>query len=60
MDERESPAPREPDEGAPTPSGRQEVPEPHPRGTLFLMLVYLMGIVALWGYVYLEMLEFGP
>jgi hypothetical protein len=29
----------------------------HPRGTLLIMLIFLMLIIALWGYVYLLMLE---
>jgi hypothetical protein len=36
------------DEGA----GGQE----HPKGTLFLMLLFLIFIIAVWGYVYLTML----
>lgn len=31
----------------------------HPRGTLFLLLVYLIVVVAIWGTVYLTMLERG-
>jgi hypothetical protein len=30
--------------------------EEHPRGTLFLMLLLLILISAMWGYVYLEMI----
>ena len=33
--------------------------EQHPRGTLFLMLVFLMAIVGMWSYIYLLMLEQG-
>jgi hypothetical protein len=31
----------------------------HPRGTLFLLLVYLIVVIAIWGTVYLTMLERG-
>ncbi len=31
--------------------------EAHPRGTLFLMLVFLIMIIAFWGYLYVVMLE---
>jgi len=31
--------------------------EEHPRATLFWMLVFLMVTVAIWGYVYWEMLS---
>jgi len=33
--------------------------EAHPRGTLFLMLMFLILIVAMWGYIYLMMLGRG-
>ncbi len=33
--------------------------EPHPRGTLFLMLLFLISIAAMWAYMYLIMLERG-
>ncbi len=29
----------------------------HPRGTLLVMLVFLMMMIGLWGYVYVLMLE---
>jgi hypothetical protein len=31
----------------------------HPRGTLFLMLIFVVLIVAMWGYMYLMMLGRG-
>lgn len=34
-----------------------EESEDHPRGTLFLMLIFLMVLVALWGYVYFDMIR---
>ena len=41
----------------------QERPDPaeetHPYGTLFLLLVYLIVVIAIWGTVYLTMLERG-
>ncbi len=33
--------------------------ERHPYGTLFLLLVYLIVVIAIWGTVYLTMLERG-
>jgi hypothetical protein len=33
--------------------------EPHPRGTMFLMMLFLIAIVAMWGYIYLMMLQRG-
>ncbi|GBD17403.1 hypothetical protein HRbin26_02323 [bacterium HR26] len=33
--------------------------EGHPYGTLFLLLVYLIVVIAIWGTVYLTMLERG-
>lgn len=30
--------------------------ESHPRGTLFLMLLFLISIAAMWSYMYLIML----
>ena len=31
--------------------------ESHPRGTLFLMLLFLISIAAMWAYMYLILLE---
>lgn len=33
--------------------------EPHPRGTLTLLLIYLVVIIGLWGSVYLMLLQRG-
>lgn len=33
--------------------------ESHPRGTLFLMLLFLIAIAAMWSYMYLILLERG-
>lgn len=29
----------------------------HPKGTLFLMLLFLIAMVAMWGYIYVMMLQ---
>jgi hypothetical protein len=39
---------------------REELPqeeEPVTTGTLFLMIIFLMGIAAVWGIMYLRLLE---
>ena len=44
------------------PDGEEERTEEgaeHPRGTLFLMMVFLIAIVGLWSYLYLIMLDRG-
>ena len=33
--------------------------EEHPRGTMLLMLLYLIMIVAMWGYIYVVMVQRG-
>ena len=35
----------------------EEVREEHPRGTLVLMMIYLVIIIGLWGSVYLTLLQ---
>jgi hypothetical protein len=45
---------------AETPPVRQELPpeeEPVTTGTLFLMILFLVGIAAVWGIMYLRLLE---
>jgi hypothetical protein len=50
--------PRDPrDDQTPKPGAGE--PDEHPRGTLFLMLVFLMVLMALWGYVYFDMIQGG-
>lgn len=39
--------------------GTEGTGEEHPLGTLFLLLVYLIVVIAIWGTVYLTMLERG-
>ena len=51
------PAPRQEDHDEAGADGEEEMA--HPKGTLFLMLLYLMLIIALWGYMYLVMIERG-
>ncbi len=56
-------------ESVATPAGEGHSPETtvpglepgaeHPRGSLFLLLVYLIVVIAIWGTVYLTMLERG-
>jgi hypothetical protein len=29
----------------------------HPKGTLFLMLLFLIAMVAMWGYIYVLMMQ---
>lgn len=48
---------QEPEPGSETPEMLPH--EEHPRGTLFLLLVYLMMIVGMWGWVYYIMLGRG-
>ena len=43
----------------PTARGAGITGDEHPRGTLFLLLVYLIVVIAIWGTVYLTMLERG-
>lgn len=43
----------------PTARGTGITGDEHPRGTLFLLLVYLIVVIAIWGTVYLTMLERG-
>ena len=46
--------------GSTGPEGAQSAhEEEHPRGTLFLMLLFLVMIVAMWGYLYLLLLARG-
>jgi hypothetical protein len=33
--------------------------EEHPRGTMLLMLLYLIVIIAMWGYIYVVMVQRG-
>jgi uncharacterized protein YqhQ len=51
--------PRDPRKEEVTPEQEEQESEDHPRGTLFLMLIFLMILVALWGYVYLDMIRGG-
>lgn len=44
---------------APEAQGTGMTGQEHPYGTLFLLLVYLIVVVAIWGTVYLTMLERG-
>jgi hypothetical protein len=37
----------------------QKHAEGHPRGTLFLMLLFLVSIAAMWAYMYVLLLERG-
>jgi hypothetical protein len=42
--------------GGPPESAQHEDGE-HPKGTLFLMLLFLIAMVAMWGYIYVLMLQ---
>lgn len=58
-DSRDPNEPREEETHRADPAGENgtEEPDEHPRGTLFLMLIFLMVLVALWGYVYFDMIR---
>lgn len=48
------------DERADTPvEERERRADGHPRGTLFLMLLFLVSIAAMWAYMYVLLLERG-